>query len=308
MKPSGKVLLVDDQADFAAIYREQLSAQGHTVDSALTGEEALKKIGSLDYDVALVDRKLQGNAGPDTGLDLISEIQLLSPTTKIILITAFADPASVTRAFAQGVYDYIEKNEIFDEVLKIKVRNALEASRERRIAALANGKREDTIKQLWNDAQQTKDANIKGKLLEDLLLVMFKSIPGFERASADAHSDDEQFDLIVPNESQDPFWHKEPSQYFLAECKNWSSKVTPKEVDRLLNELGRRHGRCQLGFLVSVNGFTQGVDSTLAATRKDSCVVVLLDGAALTALATAGSGAARSDLLKQLHQKSIAHG
>jgi DNA-binding NtrC family response regulator len=56
------------------------------------------------------------------------------------LITGYADAESVKRAFEAGVYEYLEKNAYYDALLKVKVRNALEAPRERRIAALANGK------------------------------------------------------------------------------------------------------------------------------------------------------------------------
>src|SRR5207244_12124431 len=125
----------------------------------------------------------------------IGQIRLRATAAKIILMSAYADAESVRRAFQEGVYDYLEKTQYFETILLVKVRNALEATRERRFAALANGKREETIKDLWQQVQTEKGRKRKGRLLEDLLLVMLKSIPGFEGAEANERSQDEEFDL-----------------------------------------------------------------------------------------------------------------
>jgi CheY-like chemotaxis protein len=308
MTPSGRILLVDDEPRFNEIYCELLAAEGYAVESASSAEEAVRRLGEPGWDVVLLDRKLQGRMGPDTGLDLIDEIHLISPGTKVILITGYADAESVQRAFAAGVYDYLEKNSFFDEILKVKVRNALEAARERRIAALANGKREETIRKLSTEVSAEKDPHRKGYLLEELLLVLFKSIPGFERAERDLRGSDEEFDLFIPNESPDPFWHHEPSQYLLVECKNWSGKVDPREVDRFHQKLERRHGRCHLGFFIAPGGFTPGIETTLAAGRKEDIVIVVIGEEELRLLVEAGSGSTRNDLLKQFHQRSIVRG
>lgn len=308
MTPSGRILLVDDDPRFNATFRELLTSEGFAVESALSVDEALRHLDDPDWDLVLLDRKLQGRAGPDTGLDLLDEIRRRAPATKVILITAYADADSVARAFTAGAFDYLEKNAWFDTLLPFKVRNALEAARERRIAALANGRREQAIAELWAQVEAERNPQRKGKLLEDLLLVIFKSVPGFERAQTDLRSGDEQLDLVIPNESDDPFWRKEPSQFILVECKHWSGKVEPPQVDRLKQELERRHQRCRLAFLVAPGGFTTGVLTTLAANRKDAEVIVLIGRDELRALIDAGNGAARNELLKNLYQRSIVRG
>jgi hypothetical protein len=112
----------------------------------------------------------------------------------------------------------------------------------------------------------------------------------------------------VPNESEDPFWRKEPSQYLLVECKNWSVKTAPDELDRFYQKLERRHQRCRLGFYVAPAGFTAGVESTLTANRKEANIVVPIGDEELRSLVEAGGGVARNDLLKPFHQRAVIKG
>jgi CheY-like chemotaxis protein len=302
MTTSLRILFIDDDPVFNQHFSGRLAEEGYTVESSLTAPDALRRLDTQPFDLVVLDRKFRGL---DTGLDLIGQIRNRAPAAKIILITAYADAASVKRAFDEGVYDYLEKNQFFEAILLIKVRNALEAVRERRFAALANGRREETIRALWQEVQAEKGRKRKGRLLEDLLLVLFKSIPGFESAQPNERSLDEEFDLVVPNESADPFWQKE-SQYFLVECKHWSAPVDPKEIDRLHEKLARRHGRCQLGFFVALKGFTAGVETALAASRKEPTAIVVLQAPELQRLVEAGPQ--RNEVLKDIHRKTVIKG
>lgn len=307
MKPFGSILLVDDSPDFLDAYRTMLATEGYTVEAVMDGPSALAKLEQPGWDLVLLDRKLQGRYGPDTGLDLIQAIRERAPSAKIILVTGVADAESVDRAFAAGAYDYLEKNAYLEAILKIKVRHALEAARERRMAALANGEREQALRQLWQDVRAERDPHRKGALLEDLVALLFKSIPGFERTQTDRRSLDEQIDILIPNESTDPFWQQAQSQYFLGECKHWTKPVDPKELDRFRNDIRRRFGRCRLGFFIAIGGFTRGVHTTLAAAREGDVLVIPIDAARLTEVVEAGARD-RNAKLKELHAHALLPG
>ncbi len=302
MTSSLRILFVDDDQPFNQTFSDRLTEEGYAVESALTTQDALKRLDERPFDLVLLDRRFEKL---DTGIDVIGQIRNLAPAAKIILITAYADAASVKRAFEEGVYEYLEKTGYFEAILLIKVRNALEAVRERRFAALANGKREEVIKTLWQEVKTEKSRKRKGRLLEDLLLVLFKSIPGFERAETNERSVDEEFDLLIPNESPDPFWQRE-SQYFLVECKHWSAPVDPQEIDRLQQKMSRRHGRCQLGFFVALKGFTAGVETTLAASRMQPIAIATVQAPELQRLVEAGPQ--RNEVLKEIHRRSVLRG
>ncbi|MBN1205727.1 MAG: restriction endonuclease [Myxococcaceae bacterium] len=121
-------------------------------------------------------------------------------------------------------------------------------------------------------------------MLEDLLALIFKSIPGFEGTMTDRRSADEQLDLLIPNDSPATFWQQTQSQYFLGECKNWSGPVDPKEMDAFYQKIARRYGRCRLGFFIAVGGFTRGFGNVLQAERKGDILIVPIDRAQLDEL------------------------
>ncbi|MBZ4397074.1 response regulator [Myxococcus sp. MISCRS1] len=302
MKPSGRILIVDDSPDFLDTYRTILDTEGHTVVTVEDAKSALAKLDERGWDLVLLDRKLQGRSGPDTGLDLMRDIQARAPSAKVILVTGVADAESVERAFSSGAYDYLEKNAYLEAILKIKVRNALEGARERRMAALANGKREEAIRELWRSVQTEADPHRKGQQLEDLVALLFKSIPGFERTETNRKSLDEQIDILIPNDSADPFWQQSQSQYFLGECKHWAKPVGPTELDSFRLDIKRRFGRCKLGFFIAIGGFTDGFKTRLAASREDDALIVTLDAAQLGELVETRD---RNAKLKDLHTRAL---
>ena len=301
MIPTGRILIVDDDALFTKSYRDILTRAGYEVDAVVDQAGARNKLSTGLWDVVILDRKLQGGQGPDSGLDLLSEISVLSPASRTIVVTAYADSDTIEGAFAEGAYDYLEKTEILETLLRVKVRNAIEAIRERRIAALANGNREATIRELWDRTKTENDKNRKGTLLEDLLALLFKAIPGFEQTTTRRHSIDEEIDVVVRNESTDPFWNKQGS-YLLCECKNWSGTVDRKEFDAFRSKLLRRTGHSTVGFFVSVNGFTAGFKTARDAARESGQTIVLIDGTGVTALV---ENANRNEKLKELCDVSL---
>lgn len=141
-----------------------------------------------------------------------------------IIATAYAEPASIARAFDLGVYDYLQKDQFFEALLRAKVRNAMEVWRERELAALSTEQREQELARVWQAAKTERDPHAKGELLETVMLLVFRTIPGFEHAQVHKRNDLEEIDVFVQNSSADPFWQREGS-YVLVECKNWSSSV-----------------------------------------------------------------------------------
>jgi DNA-binding response OmpR family regulator len=304
MNPAGRILIIDDEPLFTQTYKSILAREGYEVDAASTAAEARAKLNSSTWDVVLLDRKLQGSQGPDLGLDLLAEIRTNSPWTRTIVVTAFADAETILRAFSDGAYDYLEKRETLETLLRVKVRNAIEAIRERKIAALANGKREAAIRETWQAVLQESDKHRKGALLEYLLAIIFKSIDGFEQTTTNRHSVDEEIDIVVRNESSDAFWLKQGT-YLLAECKNWSTSVGRIEFDAFRGKLQRRSGQSHFGFFISINGFTSGFVTARDAGRESGYTVVMIDKTGLKGLVEAPD---RNLLLKELCDRSIFEG
>lgn len=308
MNPIGRVLIVDDDPLFRETYEDVLGKEGYEVEPATTGEEAVRALDAgREFDVVLLDMRLRGSEGPNDGLDFFSEIQRRASFAKIIVVTGFAERHPIKEAFAAGAYDFMAKQgPQFQALLQAKVRNAIELTRERRLAAMDDARVEAEIKSVYARVGTEKDGHRKGALLEELMVLLFKSIRGFGGVSTRRRSDIEEIDLVIPNESSDPVWQKEGS-YLLGECKNWSGRVGRAEFDAFRGKLQRRFGRCRLGFFVATGGFTEpfvDVQATYG-THPDGIVVVPIGPEDLARLVKADD---RNAELRRLHERVILPG
>jgi DNA-binding NtrC family response regulator len=116
-----KILVIDDDDAGREALSMLLRSAGYDVTSAATGESAMDLIGREQYQVIVSDLFL-----PDkSGLDILQEVQKISPTTEVIVVTGHASAQTAVRAMKEGAFDYITKPIDFDE-LKIVVVKALE--------------------------------------------------------------------------------------------------------------------------------------------------------------------------------------
>ncbi len=100
-----KILIVDDEAKLRNILKIMLSLQGHQVDEAGNGREALEKVGVIAYDLIISDIRMPEMDGL-TFLDRLKENEISCP---VIIITAFATVDSAVDAMKRGAIDYITK-------------------------------------------------------------------------------------------------------------------------------------------------------------------------------------------------------
>lgn len=276
----GQVLIVDDDSAFVDLYREILEAEGHAVQVASNATAATVKLNSSgsEFDVVLIDQKLQGPGGPDSGLELLKATQTLAPFAKAIMVTGYASPQAIEAAFAAGVYDYLVKNGAFEALLRAKVRNAVEITSEKRLGSLRGDELTKELRTIWAAALSEKNPHRKGALLEQVMKLLFKSIVGFEEVTTNFHSASEEIDVVVMNRSGDPLWSKE-GQYLFGECKNWSKVVGNSEAQSFLYKLMSRSGRVRVGLFFSVSGFSEPFLATVRSHKSE--LVLTFDAAAI---------------------------
>ena len=109
------------------------------------------------------------------------------------------------------------------------------------------------LEELVKRVEEEKDANEKGRLLEELMLRLFEQLGGWQCRSR-VYTATEEIDIAVLNESKDPLWGQE-GPVILVECKNWSGKCGKDDLVLFQKKMMNRRARCRLGFLVSWNGF-----------------------------------------------------
>jgi DNA-binding NtrC family response regulator len=121
MNNKEKILIVDDEK----IVRESLfhwfEQEGYYVDTAESGEEALKKFDKGKFDLLLVDMKMPGISG----LELLKKVKEEDPDSVVVLITAYASVPTAITALKDGAYDYVTKPVDPDELAHL-VKKALE--------------------------------------------------------------------------------------------------------------------------------------------------------------------------------------
>jgi len=100
-----KVLVVDDDPDFAETIADVLESEGHTVAVAFTGEEALARVEDFDFDLAFMDVRLPGINGVESFL----EIRNRKPLAKVIMMTGFSMEDLLQRALDSGAWAVLKK-------------------------------------------------------------------------------------------------------------------------------------------------------------------------------------------------------
>ncbi len=124
------ILVVDDEADVAALFRQrfrQEARQGvYVLHFAYSGEEALKKLDSEIEPQLIVILSDINMPGMD-GLSLLREIKAKWPEMPVMMVTAYGDDERRQRASEFGAAEFITKPVDFD-LLKAQLRQLPEAS------------------------------------------------------------------------------------------------------------------------------------------------------------------------------------
>ncbi|WP_282605725.1 response regulator [Pelagibius sp. Alg239-R121] len=100
-----RVLVVDDDRDFADSLSHLLRLEGFSVASAYGASEALDLLEKKSVDVALIDIRM----GERSGLDLVSDLGRKYPDIIAVLMTAYASAETAIEALQAGAYDYLCK-------------------------------------------------------------------------------------------------------------------------------------------------------------------------------------------------------
>lgn len=103
--PQTKVLLVDDEVEFASALAERLQLRSYDVKTASNALEALAVIHNYLPDVIILDLKIPGMDGIET----LKTIKKIDPTIEVIMLTGHGDVQSVEDGMKSGAFEYIMK-------------------------------------------------------------------------------------------------------------------------------------------------------------------------------------------------------
>lgn len=117
-----EILVVDDDRMIREILYDFITDCGHDVTLAGSSEEAISLIKDRNFDIAIVDIRLNSN---DDGIGVLKVAKTVSPDMEVIMLTAHASVDTAVESMKLGAYDYINKPVNFEE-LELIIYRALE--------------------------------------------------------------------------------------------------------------------------------------------------------------------------------------
>lgn len=153
------ILVVDDEIEIWKICQRALEHQGYMVQTAENGEEALRLLDCVVFDLALVDLRMPRI----DGVELLRRIKHSHPQTEVIIITAETTIESAIETLQMGAFDYITKPFNLTEIFAA-IRRALEYAHLKRSEAVF---RETTY--LYQLSQELAHSSSKDAVLNFIL-------------------------------------------------------------------------------------------------------------------------------------------
>lgn len=119
------VLVVDDEEQFLDVFSKRLEGRGLKIDTATSGEEAVKHAKERDFDAIVLDLVMPGLGGIET----LKRLREENPDLQIIVLTGHATVEKGVEAIKAGAVDFMEKpvdiNKLMEKIGEAKHKRVL---------------------------------------------------------------------------------------------------------------------------------------------------------------------------------------
>ena len=165
-----RILIVEDEVKMAGLLRRGLLEEGHAVDVARTGGEALVRAGATEYDAILLDVMLPGG----DGFQVCRQLRRQGVWSPVLMLTARDGVEDRVAGLDTGADDYLTKPFSFAELLA-RLRALARRGAVERPALLEVGdlRLNPATRQVWRG-----DIEIQLSVKEFALLETFMRRPG----------------------------------------------------------------------------------------------------------------------------------
>jgi DNA-binding NtrC family response regulator len=123
-----RLLLVDDEEGFVSVLSKRISRRNIEVTAAFSGSEAIQALRSREFDVAVLDLKMEDMSG----LEVLKILRIMDPKLAVIMLTGHGSAEAAQKGIELGAYDYLTKPCELEELLK-KVIEAYQQSPKNRL-------------------------------------------------------------------------------------------------------------------------------------------------------------------------------
>jgi DNA-binding response OmpR family regulator len=111
------VLLVDDEICYVNVLANRLLKRNIVATKAFSGTEAIQKLRDTDFDVIVLDLKLEDM----DGIEVLKILKRMVPHINVIMLTGHGSEEAAKDGIKEGAFDYLTKPcELHDLIAKIK--------------------------------------------------------------------------------------------------------------------------------------------------------------------------------------------
>jgi len=114
-----RLLLVDDEAGFVNVLCKRLTRRGLDVVTAQSGEAAIQALRKQDFDVCVLDLKMEDM----DGIEVLKIFKKMAPELPVIFLTGHGSERAAIEGMRCGAKDYLMKPCDLDALLE-RVRDA----------------------------------------------------------------------------------------------------------------------------------------------------------------------------------------
>ena len=114
-----RLLLVDDEEGYVSVLSKRMTKRGMLVTFALSGGEAIRTLRKQDFDVVILDLKMEDM----DGIEVLKIIKKMIPELPVVMLTGHGSEKAAREGLTHGAYDYLTKPCELEDLLK-KIREA----------------------------------------------------------------------------------------------------------------------------------------------------------------------------------------
>jgi DNA-binding NtrC family response regulator len=100
-----KLLLVDDEIGYLEVLSKRLTRRGFQVTTASSGTEAIRALRQWEFDLAVVDLKMEDM----DGIEVLRIFKKMDPSLRVIMLTGHGSERAARDGISQGAFDYLIK-------------------------------------------------------------------------------------------------------------------------------------------------------------------------------------------------------
>jgi DNA-binding NtrC family response regulator len=100
-----RLLLVDDEVGYLEVLSKRLTRRGFKVTTATSGAEAIRALRKWEFDLAVVDLKMEDM----DGIEVLKVFKTMDPSLQVVMLTGHGSERAAREGISQGAFDYLIK-------------------------------------------------------------------------------------------------------------------------------------------------------------------------------------------------------